>query len=182
MRTTSGASPRSGMKSVTRTEPEGLSHCDSRIEGVAGVAPVRALLCRRAEPAASGRCSRRRAGPRSTLRSRTAGTQSQSIEPSRADQRGRQPVTDQRVVLDASGHAHLPNVAWTVITGAAAGRADQRPRGGLARRSRRVRSARTRSTARRRAGAGPRSARGRDQASAPAPAPGSWRVSSRKPP
>ena len=61
------------------------------------------LRRRRPARAGSGRARTCRAAPRSTRRCRTAGTHHQSIEPSRADERGGAAVAEQGVVLERAG-------------------------------------------------------------------------------
>ena len=103
MRTMSGALPRGGMKSITRTRPVDVCHSLSRISVFVAVA----ALGRRAALAA--RCSQRpcsrvpSSAPKQELESKR-GKQSQSTEPVAADERRGLQVADECVVLDPLGH------------------------------------------------------------------------------
>ena len=99
MRTRSGASPRGGMKSITRTAPSSVSNSVSSTSVSRAVAAARLAQASSAARAASGRA--RRAEQRGEA---GAGVEAREAEPVdravAADERRGLAVADQRVVLD----------------------------------------------------------------------------------
>ena len=104
MRTRSELRSRGGMKSMTRPRPRAVSKRSRESACRRDSGRVTCASASHGRDAASGRA---RALPSSAAKhapESKRGQHSQSIEPSRADQRGGLAVADQRVVFDPHGH------------------------------------------------------------------------------